>query len=155
SFLYTLLVATCPIALFVGDFETVEHYVKLGFDLAVRHALGVSTLWAECFEGVLLIERGDHRAGSQLLQSALESMPGPALQLVPSDLPGAARSVPSGPAPYHHVSVFLFELAAGLGGAGQIAEGLVVVDKALARAEQTEARWSVPELLRTKGELLV
>jgi len=51
--------------------------------------------------------------------------------------------------------VFLLELAAGLGGAGQIAEGLVVVDKALARAEQTEARWCVAELLRTKGELLV
>src|SRR5215470_15098672 len=155
SFLYTLLVATCPIALFVGDLETVEHHVRLGFDLAVRHALELSTLWAQCFEGVLLIERGNHRAGSQLLQSALERMPGSALQPAPTGLPEAARSVASGPAPYHHVSVFLLELAAGLGGAGQIAEGLVVVDKGLARAEQTEARWCVAELLRTKGELLV
>jgi len=31
----------------------------------------------------------------------------------------------------------------------------VVVDKALARAEQTEARWYLAELLRTKGELLL
>jgi predicted ATPase len=51
------------------------------------------------------------------------------------------------------MSLLLAELAAGFGGAGQIAEGLVVVDKALARAEQTEAGWCLAELLRTKGEL--
>jgi predicted ATPase len=42
-----------------------------------------------------------------------------------------------------------------LAGAGQIAEGLVVIDKALARAEQTEAGSYLAELLRTKGELLL
>jgi predicted ATPase len=57
------------------------------------------------------------------------------------------------PAIHHHISLLLAELAAGLGGAGQIAEGLGVVDKALARAEQTEAGWYLAELLRTKGEL--
>ena len=73
------------------------------------------------------------RPGSQLLQSALERLPEPAV--------------------HHHLSLLLAELATGLGGAGQIAEGLVVVDKALARAEQTEAGWYLAELLRTKGEL--
>ena len=73
------------------------------------------------------------RTGSQLLQSALERL--------------------SKPAVHHHLSLLLTELATGLGGAGQIAEGLVVVDKALARAEQTEAGWYLAELLRTKGEL--
>jgi predicted ATPase len=53
------------------------------------------------------------------------------------------------------VSLLLPELAAGLGGAGQIAEGLVVADTALARAEQTEAGWCLAELLRAKGELLL
>ena len=43
----------------------------------------------------------------------------------------------------------------GLGGAGEIAEGLGVVDKALAHAEQTEEGWCLAELLRTKGELLL
>jgi predicted ATPase len=51
------------------------------------------------------------------------------------------------------MSSLLAELAAGLGGAGQIVEGLAVVDKALARAEETEARWCLAELLRTEGEL--
>ena len=109
--------------------------MRLAFDLTARHALEVWNAWAQCFEGALLIKRGDSRAGSQVLQSALERLPEPAL--------------------HHHISLLLAELAAGLGGAGQIAEGLSVVDQALARAEQTEAGWYLAELLRTKGELHV
>ena len=135
SFLYTLLIAMCPIAVFVGDLTTVEHHVRLAFDLAARHALEFWMAWAQCFEGILLIKRGKSLTGSQLLQSALERLPEPSF--------------------HHHMSSFLAELAAGLAGAGQIAEGLGVVDKALARAEQTEAGWCLAELLRTKGELLL
>jgi predicted ATPase len=133
SFLYTLLIATCPIALFVGDLTTVEHHVRLALDLVARHTLEIWNVWAQCFEGILLIKRGDHLAGSQSLQSALERLPEPAF--------------------HYHMSWFLAELAAGLGGAGQIAEGLGVVDKALARAEQRQEGWCLAELLRTKGEL--
>jgi predicted ATPase/DNA-binding winged helix-turn-helix (wHTH) protein len=135
SFLYTLLIAACPIAVFVGDLTTVEHHVRLAFNLAARHAIEMWNGWAQCFEGVVLIKRGEHGAGAQLLQSALERLPAPGF--------------------HHHVSLLLPELAAGLGGAGQIAEGLVVADTALARAEQTEAGWCLAELLRTKGELLL
>jgi predicted ATPase/DNA-binding winged helix-turn-helix (wHTH) protein len=135
SFLYTLLIATCPIALFVGDLTTVEHHVRLAFNLAARHSLEYWSAWAQCFEGILLIKRGKNLTGSQLLQSALERLPEPSF--------------------HYHMSSLLAELAAGLAGAGQIAEGLVVVDKALARAEQTEAGWCLAELLRTKGELLL
>ncbi len=53
-----------------------------------------------------------------------------------------------------HNTPFLAELAEGLGGAGHIADGLVVIDDALARAERTEERWILAELLRKKGELL-
>jgi hypothetical protein len=133
SRVYALLIAACPIALHVGDLTAADHHVRLAFDLAVRHALEVWKDLAQCFEGAVLIKRGDHGAGSQLLQSALERVPEPTL--------------------HHHMSLLLAELAAGLGGAGQIVEGLGVVDKALARAEQTEAGWYLAELLRTKGEL--
>jgi predicted ATPase/DNA-binding winged helix-turn-helix (wHTH) protein len=135
SFLFTLLFAACPIALYVGDVTNADHHVRLAFNLAARHALEMWNVWAQCFEGVLLIKPGDHRAGSQSLQSALERLPEPVF--------------------HYHVSLLLPELAAGLGGAGQVADGLVVVDKALARAEPTEAGWCLAELLRTKGELLL
>jgi predicted ATPase len=135
SLLYSLVIAACPIALYVGDLTTADHHVRLALDLAARHALEVWTVWAQCFEAILLIKRGENGAGSQLLQSSLERLPEPAF--------------------HHHMSLLLAELAAGLAGAGQITEGLVVVDKALARAEQTEAGWYLAELLRTKGELLL
>jgi predicted ATPase len=138
SSLYALLIAACPIALYVGDLTTADHHVRLAFDLTARHSLEFWNVWAQCFEGILLIRRGDHGAGSQLLQSALERLPEPTLH----------RSS-------HHMSLLLAELAAGLGGGGQIAEGLGVVDEALARAERTEAGWCLAELLRTKGELLL
>src|SRR5882724_7787808 len=135
SLLYALLIAACPIALYVGDLTTADHHVRLAFELAARHAIEMWNLWAQCFEGVVLIKRGESHAGSQLLQSALERLPAPGF--------------------HHHVSLLLPELAAGLGGAGQIAEGLAVADTALAHAEQAEAGWCVAELLRTKGELLL
>jgi predicted ATPase/DNA-binding winged helix-turn-helix (wHTH) protein len=135
SFLFSLLIAACPIALYIGDLTTADRHVRLAFDLAARHGLEIWTIWAQCFEGILVIKRGDHRAGSQLLQSALEGLPESAF--------------------HHHLSLLLAELAAGLGGAGQIDEGLAVVDKALARTEQTEEGWCLAELLRTKGELLL
>jgi predicted ATPase/DNA-binding winged helix-turn-helix (wHTH) protein len=135
SFLLTLLFAACPIALYVGDVTTADHHVRLAFDLAARHALEVWKDLAQCFEGAVLIKRGDHGTGSHLLQSALRRLPFPE------------------PTLHHHMSLLLAELAAGLGRAGQIAEGLGVVDDALAQAEQTEAGWCLAELLRTKGEL--
>src|SRR6266567_4629886 len=133
SFLYSLLIAACPIALYVGDLTTADDHVSVASDVATRNGLEIWNVWAQCFKGVVLIKRGEHGAGAQLLQSGLERLPEPAI--------------------HHHMSLLLAELAAGLGGAGQIAEGLGVVDKALARAEQTEEGWYLAELLRTKGEL--
>ena len=133
--LHTVILGACPIVLLVGDLTTADHHVRLAIDLAARHALEIWKVWAQCYEGIVLIKRGDHRTGSDLLQSALGRLPGPSFD--------------------HLMSLFLAELAVGLSGSGLIAEGLGVVDKALARAEQTEARWYLAELLRTKGELLL
>jgi predicted ATPase/DNA-binding winged helix-turn-helix (wHTH) protein len=134
SLLYALI-SGAAIALCAGNVTTVDHHVRLAFDLSAKHGLETWNAWAQCFVGVLVIRRRDSRAGSRLLRAALEVLPEPVF--------------------HHYMSIFLAELAAGLGGAGQIADGLVAIDKALSRAERTEERWFFPELLRTKGELLL
>jgi len=135
SFLHTLIFTACPIALWVGDLTTADRHMRLAFDLAARHALEIWKVWAQCFEGILAIKQGHHRAGLELLQSALERL--------------------AEPSSHHQMNLFLAELALGLGGAGQMADGLVVVDRALTRAEQTESAGYLAELLRTRGELLL
>ena len=42
-----------------------------------------------------------------------------------------------------------------LGHAGQIADGLVAIEEAIARSEETDERRLIAELLRLKGELLL
>ena len=135
SFLQTLIFTACPVALWVGDLTTADRHMRLALDLAARHALEIWKVWAQCFEGILAIKQGHHRAGLELLHSALERL-------------AEASS-------HHQMNLFLAELALGLGGAGQMADGLVVVDRALTRAEQTESAGYLAELLRTRGELLL
>jgi predicted ATPase len=45
--------------------------------------------------------------------------------------------------------------AGASGRAGQIADGLVMIEEANARSERTEECWQMAELLRIKGELLL
>jgi predicted ATPase len=132
---YALFQAAIPIALYAGELTTAGQFVKLMLDLATKHALERWNAWGQCFEGVLLVKRGDSVAGSRLLRAGLEGVP---------------ESV------FHHqTDLFLAELAEGLGGAGHLAEGFVVMERALARAKRIEEGWCLAELLRKKGELLL
>jgi predicted ATPase/DNA-binding winged helix-turn-helix (wHTH) protein len=133
SLFYGLMQAACPVALYAGDLATADRFVKLVAEISVKQAMDAWNTWARCFEGVRLIKGGESATGSRLLRAALEELPEAAFHM--------------------HYASLLAELAQGLGAAGQIGEGLGVVDKALARAEQTEEGWCLAELLRTKGEL--
>jgi len=84
---------------------------------------------------VLLIKRGESGAGTRLLRAGLDRVPEAAF--------------------HHHTNFFLSELAEGLGGAGRLAEGFVVMERALARAKRSEEGWCFAELLRKNGELLL
>jgi predicted ATPase/DNA-binding winged helix-turn-helix (wHTH) protein len=128
-----LAMAACPIALLSGDLGAAEHYVEMLLEHSTRHALARWRAFGRCYQGVLVIQRGDLGDGLRLLRSGF-------------DEPGGAGSVPR---------LFTFLLAEALGRAGQIADGLAAIEEAITRSEQSEERWATAELLRIKGELFL
>ena len=127
--------SACPVALFVGDLAFAERYVKAHMDLSARHALELWNLAGRCFEGVLLVKRGEIGTGLELLRTAFSRIPQNAFILL--------------------YTLFLAEIADALGRDGKAAEGLLAIDEALARSGHNEERWCVAELLRIKGELIL
>jgi predicted ATPase/DNA-binding winged helix-turn-helix (wHTH) protein len=130
-----LLQTACPIALLVGNLTLAERHIKALMDLSARHAVELWTLGGRCFGGVLLIKRGNIGAGLELLRTAFARVP-----------PGAFTLF---------YTPILAEIAEALGCDGKAAEGLSIIDEALARSDSNEERWCVAELLRIKGELIL
>jgi predicted ATPase/DNA-binding winged helix-turn-helix (wHTH) protein len=130
-----LLQTACPIALLAGDLTLAERYVKALMDLSARHAVELWTLGGRCFGGVLLIKRGSVGVGLELLRTAFAGVPHNAFTLFYTPV--------------------LAEIADALGRDGKVAEGLSIIDEALARSDSNEERWCVAELLRIKGELIL
>jgi tetratricopeptide (TPR) repeat protein len=125
--------AACPVALFNGDLDEAGRYVETLLAHSANRML--AHLRGLCLEGTLLIRRGERESGLQRLSSTLQ-------QHRESGLGGL------------HFNAFFGELAQGLGEAGRVAEGLVVIDEALERSAINEEAWCAPELLRIKGELV-
>jgi predicted ATPase len=84
---------------------------------------------------VLLVKRGEIGTGLELPRTAFAHLPQNWLSLL--------------------YTTFLAEIADALGRDGKAAEGLSIIDEALARSERNEERWCVAELLRIKGELIL
>jgi predicted ATPase/DNA-binding winged helix-turn-helix (wHTH) protein len=126
--------AACPIAFLVGDLDAAARHGAMLLDHTERHPIRLWRLWARCFNGLLAAKRAD--AGAvEVLSHELEEV-------------GDARFLPR----------FLLlhgELAACLGEAGKMTEGLAIVEETLTRCEVRDERWYLPELLRIKGELLL
>jgi predicted ATPase/DNA-binding winged helix-turn-helix (wHTH) protein len=131
-----LVRAACPVALWIGDLATAERCIATLLDYSGRHGLAFWHLRGRGLKGMLMNKTGDVAAGLQLLGAALEEL----------------RQTPKYAGSY---VAFLGTFAEALGGAGQVAEGLVAIDEALSRSDRTEAHWCVAELLRVKGELLL
>jgi predicted ATPase len=133
SLCQALAVAACPIALFMRDLTAAEHYVEMLLDHSTRHALARWRAFGRCYQGMLVILRGDLNTGLRLLRAGFDET-------------GAAGSAPR---------LFTFVMAEALGRAGQIADGLAAIEEAIVRSERTEERWVIAELLRIRGELLL
>jgi predicted ATPase/DNA-binding winged helix-turn-helix (wHTH) protein len=130
-----LFQSACPVALLAGDLTSAERYVKALMDHSARHALERWNVVGRCFEGVLLIKRGDIRGGLEFLWTAFTRVPQNSFTIFYTPI--------------------LAEIADALGRDGRTAEGLSIIDEALARSECNEERWCVAELLRVKGELIL
>jgi predicted ATPase len=128
-----LAVAACPIALWSGDLAAAEHYVETLLDHSARHVLGRWRAFGRCYQGMLVIQRGDANAGLRLLSTTFAD---------PATAGSAAR-------------LFAFLISAASRHAGQIADGLPAIEEAIVRSEFTEERWLIAEVLRVKGEILL
>ena len=130
-----LFQSACPVALLAGDLTSAERYVKALMDHSARHALERWHVVGQCFAGVLLIKRGDIRGGLELVRAAFTRVPQNSFTIFYTPI--------------------LAEIADALGRDGKAAEGLSIIDEALARSDSNEERWCVAELLRIKGELIL
>ena len=131
-----LCTAACPVALWNGDLAAVDHYADMLLDHAKRHALVHWQLYGWGIKGAVAIRRGDVAAGLRLLRSCFEEL---------------GETGITAPRFMRFAAVYTAE---GLGKAGQVADGLAVIEDAIQRAERTDELWQFPELLRVKGELL-
>ncbi|MEJ0019274.1 MAG: winged helix-turn-helix domain-containing protein [Acetobacteraceae bacterium] len=132
---YVVAHAACPIALWTGALDVAEHYVHMLLDLSTRYSLTRWSAFGRSHQGLLVIKRGETAAGLQLLRSGLDDL--------------GEINAP------HRYFLFLGEMATALGQVGQIGEGLAALDEAIVRAEATEERWAMAELLRIRGGLLL
>jgi predicted ATPase/DNA-binding winged helix-turn-helix (wHTH) protein len=134
SLCYALSQAACPIALLVGDLAAAERYVSMLLDHSTRRALALWQAWGRAYQGVLVIKRGDSATGLRLLCAGLNKL---------------------GEAKFVALRLVTFLMAEALARAGQIADGLAMIEEAIAQSEHTEERWLIAELLRVKGELIL
>jgi hypothetical protein len=133
--LCTALDLACMVVLEVADLATAERYVTMLLVHSAKVVLGIYQAFGHSFEGELLIKRGDVAAGVRRLRAGLDELREASYVLRSPGLLG--------------------KLAEGLARIGQVAEGLMAIDDALAQCERTDERWNMAELLRVKGELLL
>ena len=127
--------AVCPIGLLTGDIVVADRGVATMNDLATRFDAALWRILGSCWEGKLLVERREFARGSALLRKTLDTCEQAGWRICNAE--------------------FLGVLAEGLAGLGQLDTAIVTVDKALARAEHSGERYSIPELLHVKGEVLL
>ncbi len=122
------------IFLSLGELDQAERYGEELIIHAQKHELWPFHAAGLCIRGSLAARRGAPDIGIDLLRRGLADMRAAAYLLF--------------------YPFFLVELAAALGAADRVDDGLSEIDAALRFAVATGHRWFVPETLRVKGELL-
>lgn len=118
----------------MGYLDQAESCIDELLDHSAKHSLTPYNAFGLCSKGGLRAARGDLTEAERLLRLGLQRSREVAYLLFDAFFQG--------------------ELAEVLASAGRIDEGMVEIDAALRYAERSESLWSMPELLRIKGELL-
>src|SRR5262249_29125450 len=132
SLCHALVFGACPAALFVGDVASGERYARLLIEQADKLGLARWRAYGHGYLGALAIKYGHVTEGLRLVRAGLAEL----------------RS-------YAFMRLMDFVIPEALFLAGEVAEGLSAVNRALTRSEETKERRLIAELLRIKGELLL
>jgi predicted ATPase len=130
-----LYFAVFPISLHVGDLDTARNALASLIELSNGNNLPMHGIWARSMEATVLVRTGSFAAGMAILNTVLDS----------GDQSGWSKFQP------HFLGVF----AEALVGLGRHTQALVVIDKALAKAQATGEGEFLAELFRLKGEFLL
>ena len=107
--------AACPISILTGDYVQLGSLAATLLEYSAKNALFFWQVWGRCFKGVHVIKSGRVDEGLIELREGMEEL----------------RNIQYG---VYYV-VFLCEYAEALGLAGQPAQGLMVIDEAIARSD--------------------
>jgi len=130
SFCYSLAWAACSIALWTGDLAAAARHTRTLLDCSREHSLTLWSGFGARLQAILGIEEGD----------------------LDTQNCGGSTSTLTGSPSTTLAAGFMGELVEAFVRAGQIAEGLAVIEAGFG---QSEAGWLAPELLRLRGELLL
>jgi predicted ATPase len=123
----------CLVSLWVGDTARLRRLTGSLLLHTDRHALRNYHAYGLGFDGELACLQGEFVRGMTLMRASIDGL-------------RQARHLV-----FH--SVFLSALAKQAGAGGDITGGLTLIDEALERAERSDERWFMPELLRIKASL--
>ena len=129
---YVLGLGACLIALWRGDLDVADGYVRMLLDHSTRYGLSFWLAFGRCYQGQLVIRRGDVTTGLQMLRTGLSEF-----------IEGNTTS-----------RFIAAQMAEALGQAGRVQEGLTLIEGAIERSQSDEELWATAELLRIKGELV-
>lgn len=130
---YSLAHGACPVAVRAGDLDAAADYIDQLY--AISEDSSYWRAWANCYEGAVLVRRGEAVSGVTMIADALAPLPETAFT--------------------HRRMTFLASLAQGQCASGQLREARATIEHSLERARRDRDLWCYPELLRIKGEILI
>ncbi len=135
SICYALRNAVCPIAITLGDMALAGRGVGQLVDLVTRNGMTFWISWANCLQGQFEVRRGEAARGAALLRAGIGARAQAGWLMRNPEFTGT--------------------LAEALAMQGQWAEALGAVSEAIQVCERDGQNWSLPDLRRIEGEILL